>query len=276
MKPPFAYYGGKTRIAQRIVATFPTHDAYLEPFAGGLSVLLAKEPAKIETVNDIWGNLVTFWRVLRDQPDDLARVANLTPHSRQEQSDSFDLVPELDDLEAARRVWVQLSQSRAASGRKSGWRYFSNPNGTNSPMTAYLAAYGDRIAKAAERLLNVSIECRPAVDVIEDYGKHSDTLIYADPPYLLSARNGGSNYKNEMTSEQDHRDLADALLGARGPVVLSGYHSPLYDDLYASWYVVAEIAASADSATTKTGRTEVLWSNRDLAAADLFTEEVPA
>ena len=81
MKPPMPYYGGKQRIADRIVATFPDHLHYVEPFAGGLSVLLAKEQSKLETVNDLDRHLVTFWRVLRDRPEDLMRVCTLTPHS---------------------------------------------------------------------------------------------------------------------------------------------------------------------------------------------------
>ena len=77
MKPPMPYYGGKQRIADRIVATFPDHLHYVEPFAGGLSVLLAKEQSKLETVNDLDRHLVTFWRVLRDRPEDLMRFISM-------------------------------------------------------------------------------------------------------------------------------------------------------------------------------------------------------
>src|SRR5262245_56921279 len=80
-RPPFAYYGGKMVLADDIAAVLPEHDHYVEPFAGSLAVLLAKRPSRAETVNDLDGRLITFWRVLRDRPDDLARMTTLTPHS---------------------------------------------------------------------------------------------------------------------------------------------------------------------------------------------------
>jgi DNA adenine methylase len=84
VKPPFAYYGGKTTLAPIIANLLPQHEHYVEPFAGSLAVLLAKTPSRAETVNDLDGDLVTFWRVLRDRPDELERACALTPHSREE------------------------------------------------------------------------------------------------------------------------------------------------------------------------------------------------
>ena len=78
------YVGGKQTMANQIVALMTPHDHYIEPFFGGGSVLFAKPPSKMETVNDIDGDLVTFWRMLRDRPKDLARVCAMTPHSRAE------------------------------------------------------------------------------------------------------------------------------------------------------------------------------------------------
>jgi DNA adenine methylase len=91
ISPPFAYYGGKTTLATTIADLLPAHDHYVEPFAGSLAVLLAKPATKWETVNDLDGDLVTFWRVLRDRPEDLARAAMLTPHARAEIETAKDL-----------------------------------------------------------------------------------------------------------------------------------------------------------------------------------------
>src|SRR4051794_6683840 len=96
LKPPFAYYGGKTTLADRIASLLPAHTHYVEPFAGSLAVLLAKSRSKMETVNDLDQDLMTFWRVLRDQPDELARRMTLTPHARAEQSAAYDLDVEDD------------------------------------------------------------------------------------------------------------------------------------------------------------------------------------
>jgi DNA adenine methylase len=110
-RPPFPYFGGKQRIAERIVSLFPEHGHYVEPYCGGLSVLMAKPPAMLETVNDIDGDIMTFWRVLRERPDEMERACALTPHSRAESLLSKDR-DGLDDIERARRVWVALTQHR--------------------------------------------------------------------------------------------------------------------------------------------------------------------
>lgn len=266
MKPPFTYFGGKTAIAEKIAALLPPHRHYVEPFAGSLAVLLAKEPSKLETVNDLDGNLMTFWRVLRDRPDELAARAALTPHSREEHKAAYDLDIE-DEVERARRVWVLLSQGRGGSMRKTGWRYFSDPSGTSSPMPRYLQGYADRMPPAAARLAGVSLECRDALHVIADYGKNADALIYADPPYLGSLRTWGNNYRFEMRDETQHRGLAAALHAARATVLLSGYASPLYDDdLYADWHRIEIPAITGNGAVGSQRRVEVIWSNRDLGA----------
>src|SRR5688572_12187765 len=130
MKPPIPYFGGKITIAPAIAALLPDHGHYVQPYGGSLAVLLAKRPAPIETVTGFDQALVTFWRVLRSRPDDLARAASLTPHSRAEHDAAYDLV-DVDDLEAARRVWIQLTQGRAGTRRKTGWRHHVNPSGSS-------------------------------------------------------------------------------------------------------------------------------------------------
>src|SRR5258708_51536 len=84
IKPPFTYFGGKTRIAPKIAALLPPHDHYIEPFAGSLAVLFAKPRSAMETVNDIDKSIMGFWRLLRERPEDMMRACSLTPHSRAE------------------------------------------------------------------------------------------------------------------------------------------------------------------------------------------------
>jgi DNA adenine methylase len=263
--PPFTYYGGKTRLADRIISLLPAHDHYVEPFAGSLAVLLAKPRVDMETVNDLDGDLVNFWRVLRDRSEDLALHMALTPHSRAEHQAAYE--PADEDLERARRVWVLLSQGRGGTLRRTGWRFYRDPKASTFSFPEYLAAYVNRVPACAERLAGVSLECRDAMEVIDDYGKHSDVLLYCDPPYVGSTRS--ANYKNEMTADGKHREVAGALAGCAAAVVVSGYHSPLYDEVYDGWYR-AELSAWTgngirDGATKTDGnRVEVLWSNRPL------------
>jgi DNA adenine methylase len=278
VKPPFAYYGGKTTIASRIADMFPSHDHYIEPYAGSLAVLLAKRPSRMETVNDLDGDLMTFWRVLRDRPLDLERVCSLTPHSRAEYEVCRDGDPVDDELEVARRVWVRLTQGRGGQLRRvTGWRHFQDAGGSSTAMPDYIEAYWQRFAPAATRLIGVSLEARPALDLIVSYGRHPRTLLYVDPPYLGSTRNWGNQYRCEMRTDDEHRELAEALHSVRAAVVLSGYPSPLYDlELFSDWHRL-EIATHTSQGGSGSARTEVLWANRPFPVADhLFAEDVIA
>jgi DNA adenine methylase len=273
MKPPFTYLGGKGITAARIAATFPPHGHYVEPYCGSLAVLLAKPLSAMETVNDLDHALQTFWRVLRERPAELAQACALTPHSLAEFQDARDVDEPGDDLEVARRVWVRLTQGRAGTLCNTGWRHFVKPTGTFG-MPDYLTSYVGRMAAAAERLHHVSLECRPALEVIDWYGRSPDVLLYLDPPYVRSTRSSGA-YRHEM-SEADHRALAAALHEVKASVVLSGYPSDLYDeDLFAGWERMEFTSGTGQNAETWGNRTEVLWSNRPFPVmqADLFSGE---
>ncbi|HEY0643687.1 MAG TPA: DNA adenine methylase, partial [Nocardioides sp.] len=188
LRPPIPYYGGKITIGPTIAGLLPAHTHYVEPFCGSLAVLLAKPASAHETVNDLDQDLVNFWRVLREQPDELARICALTPHSRAEWEACADFDGAPTDLERARRVWVRLTQGRSGRLRRMGWRHYVDPAGCSVGMPGYLDGYVDRMAPAVERLKNVSLECRPALEVIRKYGARPEVLLYVDPPYLGSTR----------------------------------------------------------------------------------------
>lgn len=275
MRPPFPYYGGKMSVAERIAAVLPEHGHYVEPFAGSLAVLLAKAPARMETVNDLDQGIVTFWRMLRERPDELMTACALTPHSRAEHAIAIDMMDgtaDVDEIERARRVWVRLTQGRSGALMPTGWRAYQNPAGGVTSMPGYLAGYVDRIPPAARRIAAVTLECRPAVDVIAAYGRHEQVLLYCDPPYPYSTRSG-SHYRHEMGREQQHRELAAALRAATAAVVLSGYDCELYDELYPDWDRLQISTFTGNGGDRRGGsRVEVLWSNRPLSRQMQFSD----
>jgi DNA adenine methylase len=285
VRPPLAYYGGKTTLAPAIAALLPAHEHYVEPYAGSLAVLLAKPRARHETVNDLDQDLVTFWKVLRDRPAELARACALTPHARLEHLAAHRLDDHGDgaagELEQARRVWVMLTQGRAGlrrpPGKATGWRHFQTAAGRTIAMPDRLAAHVERIAPAAARLARVSLECRPALEVITRYGRHTDVLLYVDPPYLGTARtrSGWSGYPHDLRDPAAHRELAAALHACRAAVVLSGYPSDLYDQrLYPDWHRHT-IPTTTGQGGQHPGRVEVLWSNRPLATQTSLFDPQP-
>lgn len=251
------YPGAKWGMAQQIVSIMPPHRSYLEPFFGSGAVLFNKPLSAIETVNDLDGDIVNFFRVLRQEPDRLAREIALTPYARDVFDDAHAHRGD-DDFDRAYRFCVR---SRMGHGFKT-----YEKTGFKIDVFARERAYcvsqwnatADRIFDAAQRLKNVQIENRPAVDLIRRFN-HSNVLIYADPPYLLNTR-GGKQYRCEMTSEEDHNELLDVLLRHKGHVILSGYHSELYDDTLRGWSVVEHKTHNQNADM----RTEVLWCNFDL------------
>ena len=99
------YPGGKWRIAQWIISHFPPHKVYCEPFFGSGAVFFTKSPCRIETINDIDGDVVNLFRVCRDSPEELARVLELTPWSREEFLSCRE--KSADPVEQARRTVVR-------------------------------------------------------------------------------------------------------------------------------------------------------------------------
>lgn len=261
-KSPVPYFGGKSWLAPRLAGVLPPHKHYVEVCGGSLAVLLAKKRSRQETVNDLDNHLMTFWRVLRDRPDDLERVCSLTPHSRAERALAQEISSELGELEIARRVFVALTQGRSGSLTRTGWRHDLRP--VSTPMPVVLQRYAGRIGAAAKRIRGVSLECRPAVELVEAYGGVRENLLYVDPPYIVDKgiRRGGE-YRVEMRSEAAHRELASACLAADAGVVVSGYSSELWDGMLDGWYRW-EIPMLTSQGSGDGRRTEVLWSNRPL------------
>lgn len=275
MKPPFPYYGSKGRLASRIVDLMPRHRVYVEPFAGSAAVLFAKAPAPVEIINDLDHNVITFFRVLRTREADLARVLRLTPYSREEYAAAALADESIDDLERARRFFVRATQGHnaAGSGGRAGWSNGTRAKHTDATATVNLV---DRLFALADRLRTVVVEHRDATELIAAHDA-ADTVFYLDPPYLTNTRRSGRDYAHEADSASFHRRLADVLRSVRGTVLLSGYPSALYDELYDGW---SRIEATVHRATTNTrGRTgvergtEVVWSNRPLGRQPSLFEE---
>lgn len=264
MQPPVPYYGSKARIAAEIAARFPKHNHYVEVFGGSLAVLLAKDPSTVETVNDVDHELVTFWRVLRDRPDELALACKLTPHSRIEHAaireplaiERYAHGPHRD-LEIARRVFVALTQGRQGKRTPTGWSY--RVSGTaNMPET--LQTYANRIVPTAARLAHVTIECSPWQDMVRIYGRDPETLLYVDPPYLAGVRTTTTGYIHEMSSHAEHEELLRTVRNVPAAVLVSGYRDPLYDALLRGWHSHEFPLRTGPAGTTPAA--EVIWSNR--------------
>lgn len=272
MKPPFPYYGSKSRLSDWIISLLPEHRTYVETHCGSAAVLFARHPSPVEIINDLDGNVTTFFRALRDQPDQLADALRLTPYARAEYGAADLDNPTLADLERARRFFVRATQgfNGAGTGRWAGWSNGTRRDGSNSDANTVVGIV-DRLHRFADRLRRVIIEQRPAEEMIAAYDGRG-TCFFVDPPYLASTRRGldrarPKDYAVDSSTVGHHRALAEALRNADGTVVLCGYRSPLYDELYDGWWQYQRtVTCPSSNRIGKAGAVadEALWSNRPL------------
>lgn len=233
LKMVLKYPGAKWRIADWIIGKMPGHKSYVEPYFGSGAVFFKKPPSNIETINDLDDDVVNLFRIIRDNPEPLIKAVTYTPYSRQEYENAFFPADNLTDIDKAVRFLTKCWQGHGfrTNAYKAGWK-----NDVQGREAAYAMRNWYRLPEwidaIIERLREVQIECRPAVEVIKRFN-YSNVLIYADPPYVLSTRTG-KNYKHEMT-DADHMILLETLLQHKGSVLLSGYDNDMYNSCLEGW-----------------------------------------
>ena len=272
-RPALRWHGGKWRLAPWIIAQFPPHYAYVEPFGGGASVLLRKPRSYSEVHNDLDDDVVGLFRVLQDpmQSVRLKTLLDLTPYARRELELAYE--PTSDAVERARRLIVRGAMGFGSNAhvsthrghRTTGFRVTAHRARNTTPATDW-ANYPASIDAVVARFRSVVIEHRDAAEVMSMHDG-PDTLFYLDPPYQHELRSLGNRYDLQLRfyrHELDagaHAALLAFIRGLKGMVLLSGYPSALYDEGLPGWLRL-EQAARIDGGGH---RTEVLWMN--LAAA---------
>jgi DNA adenine methylase len=274
-KIAFGWYGGKFSHLDWLLPLLPSCHHYCEPFAGSGAVLLNRVPSPVETYNDIDGEVVTFFRVLRDHHDELIRAIALTPFSREEYHDAiYSLTDNISNVERARRFYIKARQTRTGLAQTASLGRWANCKDTSrAGMSGVVSRWlggVDALDQIALRLLRVQIENRPAVDVIRLYDSPT-TLFYCDPPYLHVTRGDVKAYGFEMNEEQ-HREFAETVNSCKGLVAVSGYDHPLMNDFFKPKRWIKTLGVEKTIHSTKDTRREALWTNYEpKRQKDLFT-----
>ena len=279
---PLKWHGGKAYLADWIIGQMPPRVKnpnapapddpgwlhYVEPFAGGLAVLLAQDPEGIsEVVNDQNFELINFWRTLQstDRFAEFQRQLSCVPFSQSEYRGAVPM--DLDDVlgspvECAVNFFIRCRQSM--SGRMDSFTPLTRNRtrrGMNEQASAWLTAV-EGLPAVHERLRRVVVLNDDALAVIKQQDGPR-TLFYCDPPYLDSTRTSPLVYEHEMTFEQ-HMNLLRCLSEIKGRFILSGYRSVLYDGV-AEQFVwrreEREIDNKSGKGASKQKRTECLWFN---------------
>lgn len=268
-RPLLRYLGGKWRLGPWIVGHFPKHRVYVEPFGGSAAVLLQKERAHIEIYNDIDEDLLNLFRILRG-PDaqQLIHQVGLTLYSRAEYLLAHE--ESEDPIERARRLIV-----RSHMGHGNNSTHVDRPKGfrrdgslAQTRVAGEWGEFPEALSAIVERIRGVSIESEPASDLIA-YHDDPKVLIYLDPPYLPDGRSkkarrndGYHTYRHEMT-EADHVALLEQIVSSKAMIILSGYPSPLYDEMLPGWQT-----RNKGARTYRNGpSTETIWLNKATVVA---------
>ena len=277
MNSPFKYFGGKVLLAKELIPLIPAHKSYVEPFGGAAALLFAKHPSKVEVYNDLNSDLANFFRVLRSFEATQVLHENLTytPYSRAEYKNFLEVfnslpntIPPAGDVGRA-FLWFYI-QITSFSGRfGDSWGFSVAQNQARTFANSI-----DRLPDLHTRFRHVLVENNSYEEILFRYDTQQ-TFFYIDPPYVASTRKGGT-YKHEM-DDSDHENLLEIitcpLLSSK--VMLSGYRSPLYDDMLKDWHTIdferrhcpsigktKETGLKGEGITNDTHRrTETIWLN---------------
>ena len=222
--------GAKWRVADWIINTFPIHEVYCEPFFGSGAVFFSKHPSGTETINDIDGNLINLFRVVRDNAEKLAAAVEMTPYSRDEYSICHEYNE--NDVERARQFLVRTWQAFGGKtySKAASWAH-DRTNTVFRPK--YWCKLPDRILDMVERLKMAQIENMDALELIGMYNR-SNTLLYVDPPYLKSTRTQ-LHYECEFAKPEQHKELLQLCREHKGFCIISSYENDFYNDMLDGW-----------------------------------------
>lgn len=261
-KIAFGWYGGKFSHLDWLLPLLPEAHHYCEPYGGSAAILLNRQPSAVETYNDIDGDLVNFFRVLRDRTDELIKVISLTPFSREEFYSAIHAPSKgVSDIERARRFYIRARQARtglaqtASLGRWANCKETSR-GGMSGVVSRWLGGV-NALEDISNRLLRVQIENRPALDLIKTYDSRT-TFFYCDPPYMHSTRGDSKAYGFEMT-DGEHESFAEIMNSIKGKAAISGYRNSQMDKWFKGWKRFD--APIKTSHAVKQPRQECLWMN---------------
>jgi DNA adenine methylase len=258
-RPALRWYGGKWNLANWIIPYFPPHQHYAEPCFGAGSVLFRKPMVPLETINDLNGRVVNYFRMLREYGNDLIRLIELTPWAEDEYH--LSKIQSEDILEDARRFHIMCWMSIQGGPVPTGFRtsnHFTGRIGT--PPTNLI---NHDLHSIASRLRHVQILNEDAIEMFSRYTTSNEVFIYFDPPYVPETRVTKNGYTHEPELSF-HIEAAEKLKKIPGNIIVSGYACPLYEDLYEKdgWTRIDHVAQT----NTGSKRTESIWLNPRLAS----------
>lgn len=240
LNSPFKWVGGKSRLRKPIIDLLPEHSCYVEPFAGAAWVLFGKPPSDVEVINDLDQELITFFRVVKEKPEELIASFEWELASRAE----FERLAHLDstqlsDVQRAHRFYYLIMAGWGGELNYPRFQTSITDGGHGNRLIGAIETLHERIRPIHKRLQTVIIENLDWRKCIDRYDR-SGTVIYIDPPYP----GNGCNYAHNMRDWDSHRELAARLQKTECKWILSSYDIPEMRELFAKDYTISVQSAS--------------------------------
>lgn len=258
LRTPISYYGGKQKLASRIISLIPRHTLYCEPFIGGAAIFFAKRPSEIEVINDTNGELINFYRTLKEDFSALEAEISTSLHSRDLHRKASLIYNNPDMFDRVKRAWaVWILSTQSFAGILDGtWGFDLSKNTTTKKINTKRHGFTRTFA---QRLQRCQLECADALYVIASRDT-PESFFYCDPPYFNSDLGHYDGY-----TEKDYEDLLNLLSGIKGKFLLSSYPSPILKRFtkkygWQKWSINQKISVNAKGGNQKT-KTEVLVAN---------------
>lgn len=272
VRSPIKWVGGKSRMRKKIIALLPKHSCYVEPFAGAAWVLFAKPPSDVEVLNDIDGELINFFRVVKEQPEDFIRSFEWELVSREKFNHLAKAnTEEMDTIERAHRLFYLIMAGWGGELDYPRFQTSISDGGHGNRLIGALKYLRTRIEPVHKRLSTVIIENLDWEECIDRYDS-TKTVMYLDPPYP----GNGVNYKHNMRDWSDHKRLATRLATTKCKWILSSYDNPQVRQLYDEYHLIEIESFSgmrkSKKNTKRTKNQEVLVVNYDVTKSPKFTE----
>lgn len=256
----FGYYGGKFNLLKWLLPKLPESNTFVDVFGGSMSVLLNKKPSEVEVYNDREGEVVNFFRVLRQKPKTLINLLEFTPFSREEYLNAVENFGKGSDIERARLFFIKVKQGMMSEVTSNQWGF----NVTKNKQSKSFKNSLKKLKIITNRIKDVYIENKNFNWIIKTYDTEN-TLFYCDPPYLQETRVKEKSYLYEMSLSQ-HIELSVLLNRIKGKFAISGYDHPIYRNLYKKCRLQKSDPIKIGSSNTgrnrpSSTRVECLWTN---------------
>lgn len=266
-----SYFGGKYPHLTWLTGLFPQGNYHFVDLMCGSANVALNVDYPLITINDLNDNVINLFEVLRNNQEKFIEAVYYTPFSRAELYKFLDKPQPKNKIEWARQYFVKCQLGYGANGSQNNHKGAGFEYKIQRSNHYRVDAWNNKLAKLpliAEKLRSMQIENRDCLELLSKLD-NKETVIYIDPPYLLSTRKSKKRYIHEQNNDFHVQLLTAAHAMKNAKIVISGYDNPMYDELLPGW--IKTIGPTSKATVSKKEIKECVWSNYDPATINNYS-----